>query len=635
MAGRLPCLLVGQGLGVGTTEEFMKLRHLIFFALGTTLLAACNMTLAADVTPPPGYVAPTPAPTLGPLYPAQAPDPENGKAIYAEKCIDCHGETGLGDGAQSKDLPVSVIPIGLPEFASDATPAQWYAVVTQGNLERFMPPFTSLSDQQRWDVVAYALSLHTTDEQIELGKTLFDENCADCSEAFTNLQMMSALSEDDLVKFIREGSGDFPAFGSGFSDEEAYAAAAYIRSLTFAPPPAPVAESATETPANTEAVPAPADGTPQADVTPAATEAASDIETITGQIDNRTGVDLPANLKITLRGFDHGTDPSAGPTEILNLQGDVNADGTYAFEVDILESQIYLAEVSVSGLSYQSEFAVVPAEATGLVLEPIIVYPTTDDASALNVEELQIFFDFASEETQIFAVYFIVNDSGETVLIEMRDGQNIPFISFPEGASGLGFETTDNSAPFVPTDTGFAMPPSEEPYGLIAFASIPKARELKIVQPALLPINSISLFLPEGVEAEGASLIDGGIQPLQGANFHVYTSAALAKDSSLEFTLSGAPETVTESPDITQNQTVLIGVGALGLTLIVAGVWMYLRDRRGSLEAEEDDGDEIDDSETLMDAVIALDDLHRAGKISDEAYKKRRAELTETLKRKG
>ncbi|MBK8782804.1 MAG: hypothetical protein IPO22_13575 [Anaerolineales bacterium] len=44
-------------------------------------------------------------------------------------------------------------------------------MVTQGNLDRFMPPFLSLSDQQRWDVVSYALTLHTTDQQVETGKS--------------------------------------------------------------------------------------------------------------------------------------------------------------------------------------------------------------------------------------------------------------------------------------------------------------------------------------------------------------------------------------------------------------------------------------------------------------------------------
>jgi hypothetical protein len=216
----------------------------------------------------------------------------------------------------------------------------------------------------------------------------------------------------------------------------------------------------------------------------------------------------------------------------------------------------------------------------------------------------------------------------------MSGGQNIPFIAFPEGATGLGFETTDSSAAFVPTENGFAMPPNDEQYGLIAFASIPKSNEIKIAQTALLPIDAVTLFLPEGVTAEGATLVDGGVQPMQGANFHVYTGEAVGKDGKLEFTLNGAPETVTEAPDITQNQTVLIGIGSLGITLIVAGVWMYLRDRRKFDEDDdEDDEDTFEDTESNLDAIIALDDLHRAGKINDEAYKKRRAELMGALKK--
>ena len=42
----------------------------------------------------------------------------------------------------------------------------------------------------------------------------------------------------------------------------------------------------------------------------------------------------------------------------------------------------------------------------------------------------------------------------------------------------------------------------------------------------------------------------------------------------------------------------------------------------------------FDDPESLMDAIIALDDLHRAGKLSDEAYQQRRNELKNALKRK-
>ena len=175
----------------------MKLRHILFVLTIGVLLTSCTFTLAQDVTPPPDYVPPTPQPTLGPLFPPNTPDIQNGAAIFAEKCAPCHGNTGLGDGPQGKQLPVSVAALGLPTIAQKALPSAWFTQVTQGNLDRFMPPFASLNEQERWDVVSYALTLHTKPVQIAQGKSLFETNCAGCAKTFSNLKMMSALSEND------------------------------------------------------------------------------------------------------------------------------------------------------------------------------------------------------------------------------------------------------------------------------------------------------------------------------------------------------------------------------------------------------------------------------------------------------
>ena len=91
----------------------MKLRHAFIFVISAAFLAACTFSLAADVTPPPGYVEPTPIATLGPLFPASAPNANTGEVIYAEKCAPCHGASGMGDGPQSANLPVSVAALGL------------------------------------------------------------------------------------------------------------------------------------------------------------------------------------------------------------------------------------------------------------------------------------------------------------------------------------------------------------------------------------------------------------------------------------------------------------------------------------------------------------------------------------------
>src|SRR5215211_6464368 len=198
----------------------MKFRFAIALALAF-LLSACSLSLAQDITPPPNYVPPTPAATLGPLFPAEVPSTENGALIFAEKCAPCHGATGLGDGEQGIQLNVTVPAFGLPEIARPASPAQWYTVVTQGNMERFMPPFASLSDQERWDVVAFAMTLHTSEEEIAKGRELFETNCANCATDFFEDQAnMSTLTEVELARIIKQGNDQVPAFGAALSEED-------------------------------------------------------------------------------------------------------------------------------------------------------------------------------------------------------------------------------------------------------------------------------------------------------------------------------------------------------------------------------------------------------------------------------
>src|SRR6266540_2671529 len=636
-------------------EDFMNLRHAIILAITTILLAACNFTLAADVTPPPGYVPPTPMPTLGPLSPPSAPDIQNGAAIYAEKCAPCHGVTGLGDGEQGKQLPVTVAAFALPETGRKATPAQWFTTVTQGNIDRFMPPFVSLSEQARWDVISYALTLHTTNEEIEKGKNLFEANCADCTDKFKDQEKMASLSETDLVNMIKKGDSDIPAFGSNLSDDDAYAVAAYIRTLTFTTPAvaetiqttpttvpvAPSLEATSETPISAETGTPSAEATAQVEVATEATTIAG-IGTVSGTIDNQTGAALPSDLKVTLRGFDHGADANAGPQEVLTLEGTVDADGVYKFEnVEMPKNRIFIAEVIQDGIAYQSDFVAVDEDTTELTLPNIILRGTTDDYTTLSIDNVNIHFNFTDANTvQVFIVYSMRNTSDKTLIVKLENNNNdIPFIKAPANSQGLGFQATQNSAPFLGTKdgNGFAMPPSEQAYGLVAFTDLPRSDKMEFSQKFVLNVDSVQILMPEGVSASGDALNNAGLTPMQDpngqtVNFQNYSAGSLKANDTLTFTLSGKPEAASTTTDVTQNRTLLIGVGAFGLVLIVAGVWLYLRDRNRVEEKAKEEDDEFEDKDSIIDAIIALDDLHRAGKLNDEAYHRRRDELKAKLK---
>jgi mono/diheme cytochrome c family protein len=654
-------------------DFFMKLRSLFILAFAL-LLTACSFSLAEDVTPPPDYVPPTPVPTLGPVFPSSAPDPARGAAIFAEKCAPCHGAQGLGDGPQGKQLPVPVAPLGLPEFAAKASPARWFTVVTQGNMDRFMPPFTSLNEQQRWDVVAYALTLHTTPAQVEEGKSLFEANCAACpTDLFTSQEKMAALSGDDLANIVRQGQGDIPAFGSNLSDEQVAAVVTYLRSLSFAsatPPTAtPEPVTVTSTPLSAEATPAavggtavtPAEGTPAAEGTATASAEGTPVAAATqpevtseaprkvvGSIENKSGVALPADLTVRLRGFDHAQDAS-GPQETLTLEGTVQSDGTFQFEnVELPAGRIFIAEVTFQGITFQSDLGVVNAGDTQVNLPPVVLYAPSDDFSVLSFTQVHIGFDFGSDGTlQVFEIYTFTNPTDRAIVIK-TDGNNVPFISLPANAQNVGFDIGQDSAPYFAAEGGFALLPSSKPYSLIAFFTLPyDARKTEIVQPFVIGTKSVVLFVPAGVKIKGEQLTDSGPQTISNTTYQTFSAQQIAAGANLTFTLSGQPKQgqATQPAAASNQKLLLIGAGALGVVLILAGVWLYWRDRNRADEEEEDaiedeadeeDAEEADaeyeTKEDILDAIVALDDLYRAGKINEEAYRKRREELKAKLK---
>ncbi len=612
----------------------MALR-ITFITVLVFLLSACNVTLAEDITPPPNYVPPTPVATLV-LYPAKAPNVANGEAIYVEKCAACHGVTGLGDGEQGIQLNVTVRAFGLAEIARPASPAQYYTMVTRGNIERFMPPFTSLTDQERWDVTGFVLTLHTTPEQIERGKELFELNCTNCStDYFENQQLMSTLTAVELARIVKQGNDEIPAFGADFSDEDLWATAAYLRTLSFdaSPLATPEPVAAVATPVSPVATPASSVETP-VEASPAvpAVEAQPGFGNVSGSIENKTGQNLPADLLVTLKGFDHDlADPSAGPEEVYTAEARLNSDGTYSFEnIELPANRIFVASVPFEGITLQSEFAIVKEDDQAVEIPALTLHGITEELSGLVMDGVQIIFEYGNDSISVYSLYSFRNPSDEIVVVPQDETGQIPFIKLPEGSVGFGFEATRDSESFIPTESGFAVPPSEKPYGLVAFSTIASSEAVNFSQAFALPVATINIFTPVGVDIESAEVFDLGVQTIQGFEYQVYESGAIVAGESLQFTLSGSPQDAATT-STGSNTGLFIGAAALGLALVLAGLWMYRQDKHKE-EVQEEHGEEFESIDDVMDAIIALDDLHGRKKIAESAYQKRRGELKEILK---
>jgi mono/diheme cytochrome c family protein len=151
---------------------------------------------------------------------------------------------------------VQVPLLGNAETAREVAPVNWYNTVTNGNIERFMPPFAgSLTDRQRWDVVAYAYTLSMQPNQLAEGAEIFAAQCQDChgetgqgdgvQAVSENIRMSSwsdpsrlaQLSNQQLWEIISDGvpEKNMPGYAGELSDNQRWALTKHVRTLGFAP----------------------------------------------------------------------------------------------------------------------------------------------------------------------------------------------------------------------------------------------------------------------------------------------------------------------------------------------------------------------------------------------------------------
>jgi mono/diheme cytochrome c family protein len=83
-------------------------------------------------------------------YAGQAQSAEAGKVIFTENCAKCHGADA--DGRRNR-------PSLRSERIRKATDGELAWMLKNGNPYKGMPPWSSLPEQQRWQIIAYLRTL--------------------------------------------------------------------------------------------------------------------------------------------------------------------------------------------------------------------------------------------------------------------------------------------------------------------------------------------------------------------------------------------------------------------------------------------------------------------------------------------
>ena len=603
--------------------KMRKILYLIFAILLIGVLSGCSVSLAADVTPPPNLVQQEPVqpqsvPSVSIVLPMIEPDIQNGALIYAEKCSPCHGETGMGDGIQSNQLPNPVTPIGDFNIAKDVKPIDWYRVITIGNIERFMPGFQSLSDRERWDVTSYALSLSLSDDLINLGEIVFSENCVEChTPENLPLQKASAMAEKsitDILNTVENGiEPEMHNFSESISIEEKLAVSSYVRYLGFSE------KSKTTQSEDIEPV------SPETENTE--TNVDQSMFSIQGEL--TTLEIIPENILVTLSGYD-------GMEMAFQIEAQVLENGSYSFQnLENVSGRVYQASLVIDGIQHTSDVLHNPViDNQGNVRLPIEIKKTSIDSSDLYAERMHVFFEFLNEDTVQIVEMYVIQNPTDSVIIPKDELSPVIQFSLPSGAQNLQFEQGVMGRDYIQLENGFG---SLQTFGAnssvqILFAyELPYTKSLDLNIQLPLQVNASIFMLPANMVKFSSNQLEfSGERDIQGMKIQTYSGGVMTAESAINVKLTGK---VKETTSIIQDGNITsIVVGSLFLVLAVAFSIFYLRKKMKSESGSSDIYQDEEDLESLLDAVITLDDAYKSGEIPADAYNNRRNELTKIIK---
>jgi mono/diheme cytochrome c family protein len=608
----------------------MKARQLSLIALAS-LLVGCS--LAGDITPPPGLQPELPAATVPPTavttpasvaaaFPQEPADLPHGEEIFAENCAPCHGVRGLGDGSQAADLPVPVPALGDPELARDASPADWYRTVTEGVMERFMPPFRSLADADRWDVVAYALSLSSSEEELAQAGRDYAEHCAGChgpegsGEAAPELadaRRYAQVPTTELFEVISEGvEAMMPAFSEDLTEQARWGLAAFIQRMALTR-----GVKAEETIVEEEPPAAPEQGR------------------IRGQVINGTNQgEVPEGLEVTLHGFD-------GQDEVVLASTTVGEEGRFAFEdVPNHPGRLFVVTADYQGAIYGSEVLHLTSEGeAGLRVQ---IFESTPSPAALRADRLHMVFDVPEEGRLRVMELWVFSNLGDRA-VAPAEGEGGLEIALPQGARGLSFDTESAQARFEVTEQGFrdlaSVRPGEGTHQLVFNFELPYEGQAEFSQPVAFPPQAIVLLTRiDGPRLSGRGVEELGVREMGGSELRLYELVPPPKDGELALVVRGGLGTGNSSGLGVDPIGLVVGAGVLVLAAAVLRLWWVRSSakrvpepRRGRPAALEPELALGEGEQALVQQLADLDDDYAAGEIEAGTYESRREQLKRKL----
>jgi mono/diheme cytochrome c family protein len=472
---------------------------------------------------------------------------------------------------------------------------QWYEMVTVGNLERLMPGFASLTDAQRWDVTAYALSLSSSPEALIDGESNYAKTCLECHAADGGDMPILLRSADQIFTSISDGK--VHAFAVELSTEQVWETVAYVQTLPFQ----------------------------RSDL------AEEDVEvvitgTIHGQLRNGTpGSSIPTDLDLILIGVE-------GDAEVMSQTVEIAQDGSYLIQdLEIVPGRLFFLNATYQGVIYQSDVAHFLVEEPDLAL-PLTIFESMSSREPIRVDRLHVLFDFSAPDTLRVIQLLVLSNLSDRVLIP-DSAEPLLEIPLPQEAFNLTFEEGSLGDRYSLTSTGFGdlapLMPGSGNTQLVFSYDLPYQSGLEIQAKFDYPVGAVVLLMPDGgPRLRGEGIEDLGLRDMGGISMQNYETSSIPAGRALSYELTGR-----HPFDQTSSAPSELVLGAGLLLLVGAGtayVWVSGQRKRDAIAHSAAPPEQS--RQDLIHAIARLDIDHDRERIKTEEYELRREELKSRLK---
>ena len=255
---------------------------------------------------------------------------------------------------------------------------------------------------------------------------------------------------------------------------------------------------------------------------------------------------------------------------------------------------------------------------------PVVVYETSTNALLLQGLRMRVIYDFSTPGWVHVAETILISNPTSLVIVPSSDTEPILEFPLPKDATNVVFLDGNQSDRFRMTDKGFGdwqpILPGDGHQVLVEYsAPFESTWNCNLATP--IPLDSLMVVVrSNGIETSSYGLQLSLVQSDNANSISVYTASGIAagQNASLLFTTRD------------QIQRIWLGIGILTATLLLALVWI-IRSKHVRINAQKllpvaENSENVD---TILDAIIALDDRYRHGDIPADAYQKARSELGE------